>query len=216
VSSTSVHSSQSSTSLIPDQPGLFKASSIFENLKTVWQTRPDAKSNYLSGIKAVCYLNIFTNHFILVNSFFPSQNPRKIAELMNSTWLPTLFRLMDNVDTFIFISGMLLTRSVLKDIKNGKLNIWRVYLRRYLRLTPLLIFLLLTMVPSFQLGSNSPIANMKVHERKCFECWWTLLLHVQNFVNPLDMVTNESLLFKLKSFDFSALHMVGRFRWTFS
>jgi peptidoglycan/LPS O-acetylase OafA/YrhL len=93
----------------------------------------------------------------------------------------------------------------MKDIQNGKLNIWRVYLRRYLRLTPLLFFLLLATFLSLHFGSNSPMVNTKVLERKCFDCWWTLLLHVQNFVKPLDMVTNESLLFKLKIRSFQCI-----------
>lgn len=74
--------------------------------------------------------------------------------------------------------------------RNGRVNIFRMYLHRYLRITPALAMLIL--VQKFiRFFNDGPFYNgfTKNFQVKCDKYWWSALLHVQNYVNPLQTVS---------------------------
>jgi peptidoglycan/LPS O-acetylase OafA/YrhL len=96
------------------------------------------------------------------------------------------------VDTFFLLSGFLVTNSFLRQLeKHGRVNILKIYLHRYLRITPVVaitIFLFLTLL---RFVGDGPYHKFlfEQHLPQCEEYWWSALLHVQNYVNPNNIVS---------------------------
>lgn len=100
-----------------------------------------------------------------------------------------------SVDSFFLLSGMLITWSVLKELNtHRKLNVWRMYLHRYLRLTPAFAALLLFTTTLMKYCGSGPFWNKLISstEGVCDEYWWSALLYVQNYVNPRRMCLGHS------------------------
>jgi hypothetical protein len=77
----------------------------------------------------------------------------------------------------------------------GKFNIPKMYLHRYLRTTPVLAFLILIIVsilkhmgdgPFFAFVSNGALIG------NCEKYWWSALIHIQNYYNPVEAVMTEN------------------------
>lgn len=119
------------------------------------------------------------------------------------------------VDSFFVMGGLLLTRSMLshiekwdiisshvlltfsKILKNfrGTLNISKLYLHRYLRTTPVLAFLILVILSIFKYFGTGPFWNLTLQEAmkgQCEKYWWAALLHIQNYYNPIEVVSSYS------------------------
>lgn len=97
------------------------------------------------------------------------------------------------VDSFLLLSGLIVTWSILKELdKNKKLNLHMMYLHRYLRLTPPLAILILLSVSLFQHVGKGPFANENWlgvdNNQFCIDYWWSAFLYVQNYVNSLEVV----------------------------
>ncbi|XP_031616894.1 nose resistant to fluoxetine protein 6-like [Contarinia nasturtii] len=88
------------------------------------------------------------------------------------------------VDTFFVLSGLLVSRSILKRLeKNGRLNVLQLYFHRYMRLTPLVAVLILTTMLLHLIGGANPkYSNTKnILKAKCDKYWWMTLLYFQNY-----------------------------------
>ncbi|XP_043470128.1 nose resistant to fluoxetine protein 6-like isoform X2 [Leptopilina heterotoma] len=88
------------------------------------------------------------------------------------------------VDSFFTVSGFLMAFHFLKKFEtNGRINIFMYYLHRYIRLTPavgaLLIFTIF-IIPHIGTG---PLRDSYEAYNQCEDCWWTILLYLQNFIN---------------------------------
>lgn len=98
-----------------------------------------------------------------------------------------------SVDTFLFISGFLITWLGLKEMEKtkGKLNIMTMYIHRYMRLTPALAATVLFVVSLYKFMGSGPYWHnfVNLHKSYCDEYWWTTLLYVQNYVNPNHIVS---------------------------
>jgi hypothetical protein len=96
-----------------------------------------------------------------------------------------------SVDSFFLLSGILVTNSFFREMKrSGRVNIFRFYLHRYLRITPAVALLIL--VQKFiRFFNDGPFYNSftRNFQGKCDKYWWSALLHVQNYVNPLQTVS---------------------------
>lgn len=74
----------------------------------------------------------------------------------------------------------------LKCIPSGKLKLPRLYLRRYLRITPVLaatIFCFMSLQRYFGDGPYNKFM-IDLYYVNCEKYWFAALLHIQNFVNP--------------------------------
>ena len=60
---------------------------------------------------------------------------------LNSSFFPNGYL---GVDLFFVISGYVITRSIIKDLQNGKFNFLNFYIKRARRILPALLFVLLT------------------------------------------------------------------------
>jgi hypothetical protein len=66
-----------------------------------------------------------------------------------------------------------------------------MYLHRYLRMTPVFAVLILLTVSLFRHFESDPMSSRKyaMFGENCEKYWWTALLHVQNYVNPGQLVS---------------------------
>ncbi|XP_031780038.1 LOW QUALITY PROTEIN: nose resistant to fluoxetine protein 6 [Nasonia vitripennis] len=94
------------------------------------------------------------------------------------------------VDTFLTISGFLMTYLFLKQMpKQKSFNVPMYYLHRYFRLTPALIALLIFSIVFVPKIGSGPLWDklIPVFVGSCREKWWKNLLYVQNFVEKENM-----------------------------
>lgn len=69
---------------------------------------------------------------------------------------------------------------------SGKLNPFRLYLHRYLRITPVLgatIFFVMSLQRFFGDGPYNKLI-VEMNYPACIKYWWSAILHIQNIVNP--------------------------------
>lgn len=89
---------------------------------------------------------------------------------------------------YFTFAGFLLTFSIVKDIKKGKVlklsDLWDALKRRYMRLTPVMAFVILLEVTMVRKLYTGPVWTQLAgyDESYCRSNWWTNLLYINNFV----------------------------------
>ena len=95
-----------------------------------------------------------------------------------------------SVDTFFFLSGLLVAYLTLKELnQKGKMNWWYYLFHRYWRITPLYAFLILecivvfTYIPAgpFRWLFSPPEGFIHHSVQSCHSYWWASLLYINNF-----------------------------------
>ncbi|XP_064649525.1 nose resistant to fluoxetine protein 6-like isoform X2 [Lineus longissimus] len=89
-----------------------------------------------------------------------------------------------SVDSFFFLSGLLVTFLILKEMraKDGKVNWALLYFHRFWRLTPAYMFVLMfytALAKYINIGPAALVANTQ--KNPCVDYWWTNLLYINNF-----------------------------------
>jgi hypothetical protein len=66
-------------------------------------------------------------------------------------------------------------------------------LHRYLRVMPVLAILILIVLSIFKFMGSGPYFKFTQYASQisqCQEYWWTALVHIQNYYNPLEAVSS--------------------------
>lgn len=80
-----------------------------------------------------------------------------------------------------------------------------LYLNRYLRMTPMLAIYMLVSMTLIRFMGNGPIwpISLVFLSDNCKRYWWSTLLHIQNYVNPGEIVRKkQTVLPQVKSLQF--------------
>lgn len=73
--------------------------------------------------------------------------------------------------------------------RDGHLDIISLYLNRFMRLTPILAVVTLFSANTYRFVANGPLwPAIDDKAVLCRRYWYSTLLHIQNYVNPLEMV----------------------------
>jgi hypothetical protein len=85
-------------------------------------------------------------------------------------------------------------KNLMKNFINSRksFNIPKLYLHRYLRTTPVLAFLILVIVSILQFMGEGPYFRFTSHGAlidNCEKYWWSALIHIQNYYNPVEAVS---------------------------
>jgi peptidoglycan/LPS O-acetylase OafA/YrhL len=79
-----------------------------------------AAFGYLTGIKSLSYFGIIFIHSVSSRLFFPLRDPKEAENFLQSPMASFVEGLGYNVDTFLLISGLLTTKSMLNEMKRLK------------------------------------------------------------------------------------------------
>lgn len=100
------------------------------------------------------------------------------------------------VDTFFFISGVLVVYVTLKAMVSGggKVNWFTFYTHRYWRMTPLMMIVVAvcaTLLPYFGDGPRWR-ETISTYDETCKANWWINLVYLQNFIHTPQMCLNHT------------------------
>lgn len=160
---------------------------VFRNLKQLLTTEdvPSAMQ-CLHGIRVMTMFWVVLSQTYLNVEFQAVRGLKFLIPAVESFFFQVIVNGLLAVDTFFFLSGLLLAMNVIRNIdkKNAKKQTFGIFLYRYLRLTPgcLVLLCFFTLVPL--LGSG-PIWKEKIlpEVAACRRNWWAVLLNVNNFVH---------------------------------
>jgi hypothetical protein len=180
-----------------DKPNPFlSAFSVYTNGEKLFEIKRSSSPNSiecLHGIRGVAILWIILGHrYVLPTVFLPVINRNDRVD-----WLETMFSAFVTssqfaVDAFFIMAGLLVTWSFFGLMeKNGKVNLAKFYLHRYLRVTPVLLVMVLFMVSLYRHLGDGPFHKRALwfNLEHCETNWWTTFLHIQNYYNPTALVS---------------------------
>ncbi|XP_077994519.1 nose resistant to fluoxetine protein 6-like [Glandiceps talaboti] len=89
-----------------------------------------------------------------------------------------------SVDTFFFLSGLLVTYLTLRELTEGrKVNWFMFYFHRFWRLTPVYLFLIFFVTYLFPYFGTGPYTEViRDAPNPCEDYWWTNVLYINNLV----------------------------------
>eukprot|EP00058_Branchiostoma_floridae_P023935 XP_002609425.1 hypothetical protein BRAFLDRAFT_124632 [Branchiostoma floridae] len=162
--------------------------SLYTNIGKLLSTKQAPGSiKCLHGIRFISMTWVILGHTYI----FGIQQFENLLEAFETVQTFTFQAIMNatvSVDTFFFLSGLLMSYLLLKQIgkrkENGKsVPYGMLYFHRYWRLTPTYMFVLMLymwVLPYMFSGPFWPPAPLDPY---CGENWWTNLLYVNNVVN---------------------------------
>lgn len=124
------------------------------------------------------------------HSFASNLAVPKINYLDYIKWTRTFFSVFTHnafisVDSFFFLSGLLLSWIGMKEVekRKGRINVPLMYLHRYLRLTPMVAFVMLFVMSLLKFFGDGPLFDefLGRAKDKCETYWWMNLLYIQNY-----------------------------------
>lgn len=146
----------------------------------------------INGIRALSAIWIVMGHRYAIYFNTPIINRTDIAIV----WMPQLFSGFVNsftfaVDSFLLLGGFLVAKSLLKEFEEKQkfFNILHRVLHRFLRITPAYAAMILFIVSIAHHMGDGPFFKpfMNQLSKSCENNWWTALLYVQNYANPLQL-----------------------------
>lgn len=156
---------------------------------------PDDSIRCLYGLKVINLVWIIFAHAYLTLDL------KAVGQLLQTQKVNSLFifQVVMNaslaVESFFFISGLLVTITILKKLKvNPKMSLkeWSwFYLHRLMRMTPAVGLVIAIVVSAFQL-SDGPLWREIIYPsaERCKNNWWIHMLHISNFFDVSRMVNN--------------------------
>lgn len=139
----------------------------------------------IHGIKAIGSMLLFIGFRAIPLGRTPFDNRNDLSDLFNSPLSMIVRALFLYTDLFLFISGLLCSYGIVKDVKtnNGKISIFRRIVGRIIRLLPTLLAVLLFYAYIWEHIGNGPqwgdviVKNSHICKRNM----WKNLLFIQNW-----------------------------------
>ncbi|XP_017103734.2 nose resistant to fluoxetine protein 6-like [Drosophila bipectinata] len=199
-----------------------KAFSARANCRFLFQI-VETKSNpnvidSLHGIRCLSFIWVVFGHDYLVYLFSPNLNYIDVHWWRRSAYSMLLQHAAYSVDTFFFLSGLLLVLIALRSMEktNGKLNIPLMYLHRYLRLTPVLAVAVLVYMKILPRMGDGPLYGKVSFDEYsiCESTWAWTLLYVQNYATH-DICLGHSwyLAVDMQLYILSPLILIALYKW---
>lgn len=185
---------------ISGEPHVLKSLfSIYTNGSKLFSLSTPISSDSIPCINGIRVLSLFwimyAHIYVVHDEYVSTISNRDFDQFSSVIWNKVRLSATYAVDTFLTIGGFLLARSVFKELnKSKKLNIIKMYIHRFLRLTPAIAMLILLVTSFYKFLSIGPVWNSasNVVILPCERNWWSSLLYIQNIVNTLDMCIEES------------------------
>lgn len=150
-------------------------------------TNPKSNPNVidcLHGMRCMSLFWVVFGHEYMFGLISPNVNQGYFIHWLESPFQNIIIHGVFSVDTFFFLSGLLVIMIALRSMNKtkGKLNVPLMYLHRYLRLAPLLVVAILVYMKLLPLMVDGPLEITNVDSYKnCEQNWYWTLLFVQNY-----------------------------------
>ncbi|CAJ0582501.1 unnamed protein product, partial [Mesorhabditis spiculigera] len=172
---------------------IFMAFSFYRNVSEIFSTAGSNKAGQIGPIHCIRFFSmswVIMGH-ILAMSVALGSNPQDVIDVTHDLATQFLTNSYFAVDSFFFISGLLLAFIWFKDFKKNKRRAmsplaWTMfYVHRLLRLSPPYYFVILfyTFVLPPWLQSSPLLLPLQAREDNCQKNWWVNLLYLTNFVH---------------------------------
>ncbi|XP_030378183.1 nose resistant to fluoxetine protein 6-like [Scaptodrosophila lebanonensis] len=170
-------------------PALVKVFSARVNSRALFRI-VDSKTNpnvidCLHGIRCLSLMWVIFGHDYFFGIVSPNLNNVRLYGWLETPYAQLLIHGVLSVDTFFFLSGLLVCMVALRLIEKqkGKLNVPLMYLHRYLRITPMLAILILVCMKLKPYMADGPLINSITFDdfSVCERTWFWTLLYVQNY-----------------------------------
>ncbi|KAK3916727.1 Nose resistant to fluoxetine protein 6 [Frankliniella fusca] len=168
-------------------PQVLVSFSVRSNLEKLVRWSPSELGlDCVLGIKFYCMLLITAGHGVVFLATGPITNADFVKQAVREPQHSYLLNGMLLVDSFLVVSGFLLTRLLLLELdRRRSVNFGLLYIFRYIRLTPsylAVVALYATLLPRLGSGPLWP-SRILLEQDRCRASWWANLLYVNNYVN---------------------------------
>ncbi|XP_044255641.1 nose resistant to fluoxetine protein 6-like [Tribolium madens] len=148
----------------------------------------------LNGMRFISMMWVIAGHNFVAVEQVPIINYAEIKEFADNVRVQYVTSAPIAVDTFFFLSGFLLTFGYLKSARKMGVGeqiskVPMMIIHRYLRLTPAVIMLYLTIITIYRMIGTGPLWDVvtQTMSKPCEQYWWPFLLYIQNYYNYNDM-----------------------------
>lgn len=210
------------TSYIEKKPvRLLVAFSIISNGRKLFMINTKRSRNSidcLTGIRVLSMVWVLHCHNY---AFYATQNLINAVDVLawyKKLWSMSILMGTVSVDTFFFLSGLLVAWLGLRELDRtkGKINVTMMYIHRYIRLTPALAAVILFYISINKYIGSGPFRDslIKIHS-SCEENWWSTLLYIQNYATPNKMCVVQSwyLAIDTQLYVLSPLILIALWKW---
>ncbi|PSN39087.1 hypothetical protein C0J52_07351 [Blattella germanica] len=125
----------------------------------------------------------------------PAINASSFLELIPNFWRIYLTNGTLAVDTFFYLSGLLVSYIFLKEMnkKNSSFNIFSYYFHRYIRLTPPYAMMMLLTATLLRYAGSGPLyyAGASASAKICQQYWWKSILYINNYIEIEKMCVGQ-------------------------
>ncbi|OQR67746.1 nose resistant to fluoxetine protein 6-like [Tropilaelaps mercedesae] len=169
--------------------------SIVSNTEKLLHTEPrdvnDQKLMFIHGMRFFSSTWVILGHTYFIGDPTGTTSLSNVINLVDSIFTTVIANAFPSVETFLFVSGFLMSYNVQKMLQNCT-NLWMtvpvILLRRYIRLTlpAMLVVGIWLLVPLMGDGAIMNDYRARFLE-SCEKHWWRVLVHTNNFVPFFDM-----------------------------
>lgn len=176
----------------------------------------DVKS--IHGIRFIAVFMIFISHKSFFVYFYPMANRTKIiAETFTGSTVPIRAGFL-YTDLFLMISGLLASISLFRKLEQKKrINIFKEYFDRYLRMMPSMAILILFSAHIMQRIGSGPLYKILTDREAelCNKYWWRNLLFINVWwgVQPMCAFHTQHVAIDFELFLVAPLMAVAIYKW---
>ncbi|XP_042885810.1 nose resistant to fluoxetine protein 6-like isoform X2 [Penaeus japonicus] len=169
--------------------------SAYTNLEKMFHVTTESRPGVISclhGMRVLSMTWVIYGHQYIFDAFY-SANLLHLGKWTNGLLFQVIFNATVSTDSFFFLSGLLVSYGVLKEVKRtGKLNIIMYYVHRLIRLTPPIALVTLFLATLFKFLPTGPLYYaVESLVTTCSKYWWMDVLYVNNFLT-INETTNQS------------------------
>ncbi|XP_017023259.1 nose resistant to fluoxetine protein 6 [Drosophila kikkawai] len=169
-------------------PPILKVFSARANSRALFRVSTTSNPNViecLHGIRCMSLIWVCYGHDYIIGITSPNINLYDVYTWAKTPFMDVIYEGVFAVDTFFFISGLLVAMVPLRAMERakGKLNIPLMYLHRYLRLTPIVAVSILIYLKVLPLVGDGPLYgnwNFDNYDN-CNDNWYWTLIYIQNY-----------------------------------
>ncbi|XP_046748813.1 uncharacterized protein LOC124412735 [Diprion similis] len=145
----------------------------------------------IHGLRVLSICWVVFVHRCFITAISPVANLADFLSWQSRWYSLFVFMISFIVDIFFVISGFLTTHQLLKSIGSArnKFNFTEICLRRYIKLTPCIVVLILFTAFCLRHIGSGPVWEhlIGIMVDSCRENWWTNIVYLQNVINPQNM-----------------------------